>query len=311
MKFSDLAGHARRRQCTSGALSGASPGGLARVPQLPMLGLHGRGKSVVDLGRVNLSLKASHLVNFLLGNNPAGTRVTTASTATAGPAAASTATAMSLIEGGNGAALGCNVILLGPLEVAIEVHDGDEVRELLAVRQDHGLHRVEGVFLDSLFEVMDLHFLVEVLDFIFLESGQSIVLLHVGSTVLVEVVVLAVTAVEQRLEGRDDVRVHGVDPVTPKEEGVQGPPDLAAILLGGPAGEFPANIFYPSRIPKKILARTTTKRGQLYGTKMETNVFDFTLFFSSASLFSWYDILQVPINLGSRESAFFCEIYQV
>ncbi len=44
-----------------------------------------------------------------------------------------------------------------------------------------------------------------------------------------------------------------------------------------------------------------------YGTKMETNVFDFTLLFSSASLFSRYDILQVPLNLGSRESAFFCE----
>ena len=44
-----------------------------------------------------------------------------------------------------------------------------------------------------------------------------------------------------------------------------------------------------------------------YGTKMETNVlFDFTLFFSSASLFSRYDILQVPIKLGSRESACFC-----
>ncbi len=44
-----------------------------------------------------------------------------------------------------------------------------------------------------------------------------------------------------------------------------------------------------------------------YGTKMETNIFDFTLFFSSASLFSRYDILQVPINLGSRESAFFAK----
>ncbi len=39
-------------------------------------------------------------------------------------------------------------------------------------------------------------------------------------------------------------------------------------------------------------------RGRLYGTRMETNVFDFTLFFSSPSLFSRYDIFQVPINLG-------------
>jgi hypothetical protein len=50
---------------------------------------------------------------------------------------------------------------------------------------------------------------------------------------------------------------------------------------------------------------STYKRGRLYGTKMETNVFEFTLFFSSPSLFSRYDIVQVPINLGSRESAFF------
>ncbi len=51
--------------------------------------------------------------------------------------------------------------------------------------------------------------------------------------------------------------------------------------------------------------------GRLYGIIMKTNVFDFTLFFSSASLFSRYDILQVPINLGSKVSAFFCEIYFV
>ncbi len=51
--------------------------------------------------------------------------------------------------------------------------------------------------------------------------------------------------------------------------------------------------------------------GRLYGTKMAMNVFNFTLFFSSPSLFSRYDILQVPINLGSREITFFCEIYQV
>jgi hypothetical protein len=38
--------------------------------------------------------------------------------------------------------------------------------------------------------------------------------------------------------------------------------------------------------------------GQLYGRKMETNVFNFTLFFLSPSLFSRYDIVQVPINLG-------------
>ena len=57
--------------------------------------------------------------------------------------------------------------------------------------------------------------------------------------------------------------------------------------------------------------------GWLYGTRMETNVFVFTLFFSFPSLFSWYDIVQVPTNLGSKYTPFFlrerifCEILQV
>jgi hypothetical protein len=37
----------------------------------------------------------------------------------------------------------------------------------------------------------------------------------------------------------------------------------------------------------------------------------FLLCASLFSLNSWYDILQVPINLGSRVSVLFCEIYQV
>ena len=57
-------------------------------------------------------------------------------------------------------------------------------------------------------------------------------MLHVHSTVLIEGVVLAVAAVEQGLEGRNDVAVHGADPVTSEEEGVQGTPDLALILCG-------------------------------------------------------------------------------
>ncbi len=47
------------------------------------------------------------------------------------------------------------------------------------------------------------------------------------------------------------------------------------------------------------------QRGQLYGIKMEMDVFDFTLFFLVHFSFSPYDILQVPINLGSWVSAFF------
>jgi hypothetical protein len=70
-----------------------------------------------------LGLDTSHLIDFLLGNNPADTQVTTTSTAMAGPAAASAATTTSLIKGQNGAALGNNVIILGALEVGIKVHD--------------------------------------------------------------------------------------------------------------------------------------------------------------------------------------------
>ena len=79
---------------------------------------------------------------------------------------------------------------------------------------------------------MDLHGFVNVLNSELKESGQSIVLFHVHSTVLVKVVILAVTTVEQGLEGQHDVAVYGADLVTPKEEGVQGAPDLAVILRG-------------------------------------------------------------------------------
>jgi hypothetical protein len=79
---------------------------------------------------------------------------------------------------------------------------------------------------------VDLHGFIKALDSELKESGQSIVLFHMRSTVLVEGVVLAVTAVEQDLEGRNDVGMHGADPDTPKKEGVQGTPDMAAILRG-------------------------------------------------------------------------------
>jgi hypothetical protein len=95
-----------------------------------MLGLLGRGKSSVDVSGVMLGLDTSHLIDFLLGNKPAGTQVTTTSAATARPAAASAATAMSLIKGQNGVALGGNVILPGALEVGIKVHDRVEFLEL-------------------------------------------------------------------------------------------------------------------------------------------------------------------------------------
>ena len=234
LKFCDLVGHARCgcTGATSGFLSGSTPRGLAGVHQLPMLGLLGRGKTIVDVSGVTLGLDIGHLVDLLLRDEPASTRVTTMSTATAGPAAALTATSTSLSKGQNGAALGNNVILMQALEVAIKVHDRVEVRELGKGNQDSGLNRVEGVVIDPFFEVMDLHGFGNVLNSELKESSKLIVLLHVCSTVLVKVVILAVTTVEQGLEGQNDVAVHGADPVNPKEESVQSTPDLAAILHG-------------------------------------------------------------------------------
>jgi hypothetical protein len=195
-----------------------------------MLGLLSRGKIVVDLGWVMLGLNIGHLVDFLLRNKAASTQITTTSTATAGPAAASTATSTSLSEGWDGAALEDNVILLRVLEVAIEICGRVEAREPGAVNKYRCLDRVEGVLLDPFFKVMDLHGFVDVLNSELEESGQSIVQLYVRSTVLVKGVVLAVTTVEQGLEGQNDVAVHDGDPVTPEEEGVKGTTGLAAIL---------------------------------------------------------------------------------
>jgi hypothetical protein len=112
LKFCDLVVHARRgcTGATSSSLSGSNPGGLAGVHQLPMLGLLGRGKTIVDVSGVTLGLNIGHLVDFLLGNEPASTRVTTMSTAMARPAAALATTSTFLIKGQNDAALGNNVI---------------------------------------------------------------------------------------------------------------------------------------------------------------------------------------------------------
>jgi hypothetical protein len=61
---------------------------------------------------------------------------------------------------------------------------------------------------------------------------MSIVLLYMGSTVLVEIEILAVTTIVKGLEGRENVRDHGIDLVPPKEVVLEGPPCLASILLG-------------------------------------------------------------------------------
>jgi hypothetical protein len=54
--------HARRgcTGATSSSLSGSNPGGLAGVHQLPMLGLLGRGKTIVDVSGITLGLNIGH-----------------------------------------------------------------------------------------------------------------------------------------------------------------------------------------------------------------------------------------------------------
>ena len=58
----------------------------------------------------------------------------------------------------------------------------------------------------------------------------AVVLFHMGSTILVKIVVLAVTFVVRCFKGREDVVVHGVDLVSPKEMGVKSVIHLAFIL---------------------------------------------------------------------------------
>jgi len=59
---------------------------------------------------------------------------------------------------------------------------------------------------------------------------MAVVLLHMGSTILVKIVVLVVTFVARCFKGHEDVVVHGVDLVSPKELGVTSVIHLASIL---------------------------------------------------------------------------------
>jgi hypothetical protein len=57
-----------------------------------------------------------------------------------------------------------------------------------------------------------------------------VVLLHMGKTILFEVEILAVTLIDFQLEGQEDVIVHGVDLLSPKEVGMKGAIHLTSIL---------------------------------------------------------------------------------
>jgi hypothetical protein len=85
---------------------------------------------------------------------------------------------------------------------------------------------------DSVYKVVDLSALFEESHAKFSEGGMSIVLLHMSSTVLVKINVLAVTRIMEGIEGQENVSAYGINLVLPEEGVVEGPPCLASILLG-------------------------------------------------------------------------------
>ncbi len=110
--------------------------------------------------------------------------------------------------------LGGDIILLQALEINVERHNRAKILELLAINEDSSLARVKGRVLNLLLKVMDLHCFSQILNIIFRKGEKLVVLLHVGSTILVEGIVLVVAT--QILEGQDDVVVHGINLVPPK-----------------------------------------------------------------------------------------------
>ena len=134
-------------------------------------------------------------------------------TATTSSPTALPATSTALGEGRDIASLRWDIRLLQALEPNIELHNRVKVLKLLAVNQDSSLDRVEGQILDPLLKVMDLLLFHQFRDHIFREGGMLVVLLHVGSTVLVKGIVLAVTTVVQVLEveGHQDDGVHSIN----------------------------------------------------------------------------------------------------
>jgi hypothetical protein len=79
---------------------------------------------------------------------------------------------------------------------------------------------------------VDLHGFLERGHAILGKGGMASVLLHMGSTVLVKIDILAVATVMQALEGQEYVRARGIHLVPPKEGVVESTPSLAPILLG-------------------------------------------------------------------------------
>ncbi len=117
------------------------------------------------------------------------------------------------------------------LAVDIEPHHSVEILELLAVNQYRTLDRGKGRISDPALKVIGLHGLLKRLHIPLGQSGMVIVLIHVSSAVLVKCKIPSDTTVVKTLQGRKNVRDHGVDFVPPKEMAVEGTPGLTPVLL--------------------------------------------------------------------------------
>jgi len=110
------------------------------------------------------------------------------------------------------------------------MHHAVEVLEPRAVNHDGVSSSFKSGVLDPIFKVKDLHALFKWVHTVLHERCISVVFCHMGKTVLVEVEVLAVALIDLRIEGREDVIVHGVDLVLPKEVGMEGAVHLPSVL---------------------------------------------------------------------------------
>jgi hypothetical protein len=120
--------------------------------------------------------------------------------------------------------LGRGFCLLRALEVDIDSHHRLKILEPCAVNQDHALNGGKGLVSDPIFKVVDLHGFFKGRHIPLSKSGVTIVLVHMGSTVLVKSEIPWITTVGQSLEDQEDIGDHGVHLVPPKEMIVEGTP---------------------------------------------------------------------------------------
>ncbi len=121
--------------------------------------------------------------------------------------------------------------LLRALEIYIDPHHGLKILEPCAVNQDCALNSGKRRVSDPIFKVVDLHGFFKGRHIPLGKSGVTIVLVHMGSTVLVKSEIPSITTVVQSLEGQEDIGNHGVHLVPLKEMIVEDMPGLMPILL--------------------------------------------------------------------------------